>query len=75
MVLAIRPLVVRMTGWIDEKGRVTQRVPAVVLLGVLFSSLATESIGTHSIFGAFALGVIIPSASAVARELTNKLET
>jgi hypothetical protein len=63
-----------MTGWIDGKERVTQGVLAIVLLGILFSSLATESIGIHSIFGAFVLGAIIPSGSSLARELTNKLE-
>lgn len=74
MLLAVRPLVVRMTGWIDGKGRVTQGVLAVILLGILLSSLTTETIGIHSIFGAFVLGAVIPNGSSVARELTSKLE-
>jgi Kef-type K+ transport system membrane component KefB len=74
MLFAIRPLVRRTTEWIDSKGRLSQGMLAAVLLGILFSSLATESIGIHSIFGAFVLGVIIPSKSSVARELTSKLE-
>jgi Kef-type K+ transport system membrane component KefB len=74
MLLVVRPIVSRLIGWIDDKGRLTQGVLAFVLLGILFSSLTTESIGIHSIFGAFVLGAIIPSRSAVAREVTSKLE-
>jgi Kef-type K+ transport system membrane component KefB len=74
MLFAIRPLFGRLTKWIDGRERVSQGVLAIVLLGILFSSLATESIGIHSIFGAFLLGAIIPHDSSVARELTHKLE-
>jgi Kef-type K+ transport system membrane component KefB len=74
MLFVIRPLVVRLTRWVDGKGRPTQGVLAVVLLAILFSSLATESIGIHSIFGAFVLGAIIPHGSALARDLASKLE-
>ncbi|HEX4164590.1 MAG TPA: cation:proton antiporter, partial [Bryobacteraceae bacterium] len=74
MLLAIRPLMTRLTGWIDARGRLSQGILALVLLGILLSSLATESIGIHSIFGAFVLGAIIPHRSGVARELTGKLE-
>jgi Kef-type K+ transport system membrane component KefB len=45
-----------------------------VLLVVLLSSFTTEWIGIHAIFGAFALGSIIPHDSALARELRTKLE-
>jgi Kef-type K+ transport system membrane component KefB len=74
MLVLLRPLVVRVTRWMDSKGRMTQGILATVLLGILFSSLATESIGIHSIFGAFVLGAIIPNRSKLARELTAKLE-
>lgn len=74
MLLLIRPVVIRATKWMDSKGRITQGILATVLLGILFSSLATESIGIHSIFGAFVLGAIIPHRSKLARELTAKLE-
>lgn len=74
MLVVVRPLVVRLTAWIDGKGRVTQGALAFVLLGILWSSLATESIGIHSIFGAFVLGAIIPHGSSLARELAAKLE-
>ncbi|MFL6415349.1 MAG: cation:proton antiporter [Bryobacteraceae bacterium] len=74
MLILLRPLVIRVTRWMDSKGRMTQGILATVLLGILFSSLATESIGIHSIFGAFVLGAIIPNRSKLARELTAKLE-
>ncbi len=74
MMLVLRPLVTRLTIWVDRKGRITQGVLAAVLLGILCSSLTTESIGIHSIFGAFVLGAIIPSTSSLAKELTGKLE-
>lgn len=74
MLFAIRPLITRVTGWIDSRGRLSQGILAFVLLGILLSSLTTESIGIHSIFGAFVIGAIIPHNSGVARELTGKLE-
>lgn len=74
MLLIARPFITRLTGWIDSRGRLSQGILAFVLLGILMSSLATESIGIHSIFGAFVLGAIIPHDSGVARELTGKLE-
>lgn len=74
MLFAVRTIVVRMTGLIDKKGRVTQGVLAVTLIAILLSSLTTETIGIHSIFGAFVLGAIIPNTSALAMELTSKLE-
>jgi len=47
---------------------------ALVLGGVLASSLITEAIGIHAIFGAFLIGVIIPHNSEIARGLRYKLE-
>jgi Kef-type K+ transport system membrane component KefB len=74
MVFVVRPLVVRLSRALDTKGRLTQGILALILLAILLSSLATESIGIHAIFGAFVLGAIIPQNSAIARDLTEKLE-
>src|SRR3954453_17139883 len=74
MLVLLRPLVIRVTKWMYSKGRMTQGILATALLGIFFSSLATESIGIHSIFGAFVLGAIIPNRSKLARQLTAKLE-
>jgi Kef-type K+ transport system membrane component KefB len=43
-------------------------------VALLLSALATEFIGVHAIFGAFLLGAVIPHDSALARDLTGKLE-
>jgi K+:H+ antiporter len=74
MLMIVRPLVIRLTNVIDSKGRLTQGILAFVLLAILLSSLTTESIGIHAIFGAFVLGAIIPHKSMLAKELTAKLE-
>jgi Kef-type K+ transport system membrane component KefB len=47
---------------------------AIVLCGVLGSALLTELIGIHAVFGAFALGAVIPHDSRLAHDLTRKLE-
>jgi Kef-type K+ transport system membrane component KefB len=74
MLLIVRPIVKRLSHRVDMKGRITQGALAFVLLAILLSSLATESIGIHAIFGAFILGAIIPPRSSLARDLTGKLE-
>jgi Kef-type K+ transport system membrane component KefB len=73
MFFAVRPIVNRFLARLDE-GRVTQGVVAVVLVMVLLSSLATDFIGVHAIFGAFLLGAVIPHDSAIARAISRKLE-
>jgi Kef-type K+ transport system membrane component KefB len=74
MLFAARPMVRR---WIEHFG--IRRAPgregmAVVCVGLLLSSLCTEWIGIHAIFGAFLLGAIIPHDSELARDLTRRLE-
>jgi Kef-type K+ transport system membrane component KefB len=46
---------------------------ALVLVAVLLSSVATEFIGIHAIFGAFLIGTIIPHDSKVATEVTERI--
>ena len=73
MFIAIRPLVLRLLA--NEKGpSLSTKTTAYVLLGLLLSSLTTEAIGIHAIFGAFVLGAVIPHDSVVARDMTHKLE-
>lgn len=73
MFLVVRPL---LTKWLRNEADAIPSSPAVacVLLGVLISSLTTDSIGIHAIFGAFLLGAIIPHDSKIAPVLTEKLE-
>ncbi|HXZ87127.1 MAG TPA: cation:proton antiporter [Candidatus Binataceae bacterium] len=74
MILAVRPAMTRLALLYGNRGRLTQGVMAVVFVALLLSSFATEFIGIHAIFGAFALGAVIPHDSGMARELTDRLE-
>ena len=73
MFLLVRPIMNRLvTRWnTDQLPRIAI---AFVLIALLTSSLATETIGIHAIFGAFILGAMIPHESAVARAFTQQME-
>jgi Kef-type K+ transport system membrane component KefB len=73
MLLVVRPLMARWLrpGAHDAPGRGTL---GVVFAALLLSTVATEAIGIHAIFGAFLFGAIIPHDSAVARTLGRQLE-
>ncbi|HYK65282.1 MAG TPA: cation:proton antiporter, partial [Patescibacteria group bacterium] len=74
MVLVVRPAMVRLSLLYGNRGRLTQGVMASIFIALLISASATELIGIHAIFGAFALGAVIPHDSGMARELTDRLE-
>lgn len=58
----------------ETGSRLSKDATAWILIGVLASSLATEAIGIHAVFGAFLLGAMIPHDSEVARSFRHKLE-
>lgn len=64
----------RLIPWLERSGHLTRGGLAIIFVAMLFSSLATEFIGIHAIFGAFLLGAVIPSHSRVAEELTRRLD-
>ncbi|HUA33180.1 MAG TPA: cation:proton antiporter [Candidatus Binataceae bacterium] len=75
MVMLVRPTITRFTAWQEgAAGRLTQGIIAIVFILLMMSALTTELIGIHAMFGAFALGAIIPSDSKLAREMTDRLE-
>jgi Kef-type K+ transport system membrane component KefB/nucleotide-binding universal stress UspA family protein len=74
IVLVIRPLMVRLSLAYGNRGRLTQGIMAAVFVALLVSALVTDLIGIHAVFGAFALGAVIPHDSGMARELTDRLE-
>jgi Kef-type K+ transport system membrane component KefB len=53
--------------------RTTQGTMVVVFAALLLSALATDAIGIHALFGAFLLGTMIPHDSALARDVTSKI--
>jgi Kef-type K+ transport system membrane component KefB len=74
MLFLVRPLVLRFVRWHETSRNLTQNAFAGVCVALLLSSLATELIGIHALFGAFLLGAIVPHDSALAREVMGKLE-
>lgn len=73
MFLVARPLLRRIAArWNTEQ--LARWQMGLVFVAVLLSSLATEAIGIHAIFGAFLLGAIIPHDSPLARSLVRQLE-
>ncbi|MBV8452381.1 MAG: cation:proton antiporter, partial [Deltaproteobacteria bacterium] len=74
MLLIVRPAMVALSRIYGNRGGLTQGLMAVIFVALLLSSSATELIGIHAIFGAFALGAVIPHDSQMARELTDRLE-
>jgi Kef-type K+ transport system membrane component KefB len=73
MVFVGRPTMVRLTLLYGNRG-LSQGLMAAIFVALLVSALTTDLIGIHAIFGAFALGAIIPHDSSLARELTDRLE-
>ncbi len=74
MIFLVRPAMVRLSRLYGQRGRLTQGVMALVFVALLVSALATDYIGIHAVFGAFALGAVIPHDSGLARALTDRLE-
>jgi Kef-type K+ transport system membrane component KefB len=58
----------------QRRGELSKDLMAVILLVVVVSSLATEWLGIHALFGAFLAGAIMPKDSGFVRTLTEKLE-
>jgi Kef-type K+ transport system membrane component KefB len=74
MLLVARPLIARALRGQELRKSVSQSAFAIVVVGLLLSTLTTEAVGIHAIFGAFLLGAIVPHDSRLAVELTHKLE-
>jgi Kef-type K+ transport system membrane component KefB len=74
MIALVRPTVVRLSLRQESSGHLTQGMMAVVFVLLMLSALATDLIGIHAMFGAFALGAIIPSESKLAHDMTDRLE-
>jgi Kef-type K+ transport system membrane component KefB len=74
VLIVARPLIRRAVERLDATRPATKTAIAAAFVGVLISSLATEWIGIHAIFGAFVVGVMIPHDSRLARDLVEKLE-
>ena len=74
MVFAVRPFLLRVEAYYDRQGRLTTGVLGVLVIVVLCSSLATEAIGIHALFGAFMAGAIMPKGSRFVRDVSQRVE-
>jgi Kef-type K+ transport system membrane component KefB/nucleotide-binding universal stress UspA family protein len=74
MVVAVRPLLRRIADVYANRGMVSQNLLATVFVLLLVSSLTTQWIGIHAIFGAFILGALMPKVGGFVGELAEKLE-
>ncbi len=72
MIIVARPIAGRLLGRFDER-RMNQGVFTAILAALLLSSLATEAIGIHAVFGAFLLGAVISHDGTLAPVLFQKL--
>ncbi len=75
MVFAVRPFLRRVEVYYEREGRLTTGVLAVLVIIVLCSSLATELIGIHALFGAFMAGAIMPKGGRFVRDVTNRIQS
>jgi Kef-type K+ transport system membrane component KefB/nucleotide-binding universal stress UspA family protein len=74
MLLVVRPFLARIGAQVGARQSVNQNVVALALLLLLLSSMVTELIGIHALFGAFVLGAAIPKDGGLAEALAHKLE-
>ena len=69
-----RPLLARLVRERTDRRGISQRMVAFTVVLLLLSSLATEAIGIHALFGAFFFGVIIPREHGLAHGMRERLE-
>lgn len=74
MVFVVRKILRRLQAHFDSRGYLSQTVLATIFLLLIASSLATDSIGIHQIFGAFLLGAVMPKDARFIKHLSEKVE-
>lgn len=72
--LILRPLLVKFSSYVEKKKNLSIVELALIFVGVLSSSLVTEVVGIHAIFGAFLFGAVIPHDGYLSHNLSNRLE-
>ena len=74
ILFVVRPALRWLESYYHTRGRLTQDMVGVVLLLVLASAWTTEWLGIHALFGAFALGAVMPKDAGLVHDLMEKLE-
>lgn len=71
MLFLVKPRAERL---LSERGLISKRILTLILAIVFTSSLLTEIIGIHALFGAFLAGVIMPSHEGLRNFLRERIE-
>jgi len=74
MFLIIKPLMFRIGRVYASREAMSKPIVALVFLLMLLSSLITEVIGIHALFGAFMAGVVMPDNLSFKRVFMEKIE-
>lgn len=74
MLKVIRPFLSRIADLQSEKGKLSMSMISLFLIVLFLSSYATEIIGIHALFGAFMMGVIMPSSPKFRGMFINRME-
>ena len=74
MIFAVRPALRSLEAYYHSRGRLTQDVLGVILLLALASAWTTEWLGIHALFGAFAMGAVMPKDPGFVHDIMEKLE-
>ena len=69
----VRPLVARVVSGLDRRGELPESMVAGACVALLASAFATEAIGIHALFGAFALVALVPHDARLAGDLERRL--
>lgn len=75
MFVLVRPLIRKFLAYEDRcTGPLSHTSLALVFVALLLSSVATEAIGIHALFGAFLLGAMLPHEGRLADGIRARLE-
>jgi Kef-type K+ transport system membrane component KefB/nucleotide-binding universal stress UspA family protein len=74
MVLLGRPLLAQIAKFFSSSGKLDQSLLALIYVCVILSSVMTELIGIHFIFGAFLVGALMPKQADLTRVIAEKTE-
>jgi Kef-type K+ transport system membrane component KefB len=74
MFLVIKPIMKRVSNSYLTQETISKPVVAFVFLMLIVSAFVTESLGIHALFGAFLIGVVMPTGSDFRKILTEKIE-
>jgi Kef-type K+ transport system membrane component KefB len=75
MIHGVRRLLTGFEKVYRKKGAISENLMALMLLLVLASSLFTEFLGIHLLFGAFLMGAIMPKEHQFVRYVLDRFET